>query len=172
MDDKTYYEKHARTWANECEHNIKSWAGFESFSLSRLVLDWSTRRRSSRGGWYEEGPGINIAMSVACMPRTNPYRVYEYKSFDADPIIGGFYARDECLPVAWHVCHEMAHAAQYYAHFALGIESDRAHGKQFKAMYSKLRIATINQIIPKNQAQLKEEYYDMISNIVTGKKKN
>jgi hypothetical protein len=172
LDDKLVYEQHARRWALECEHVIRSWQRFETFTLSLLVLDWSTRRRSSRGGLYKEGPGINIAMSIACMPRTTPYRVYEYKSFDADPVIGGFYGVDPHLPVAWHVCHEMAHAAQYYGHYSLGIESDRAHGKQFKSLYSKLRVATINKLIPLNQLQMKEEYYAMLMGIVTGKIKN
>jgi len=169
LDDKLIYDKHAKSCAYQCESVIKSWDSFENFTLSSLVLDWSTKRRSSRGGLYKEGPGINIAMSIACMPRTDPYRLYEYKSYDSESGLGGFYARDPLLPVALHVCHEMAHAAQYYAHFNLGMFSDRPHGRLFKSIYGKLRVATINKLIPLNQIQLKQEYYDMITSIVNGK---
>lgn len=170
MDDKQSYEHLARSWTRQCEDVITSWAGYQNFVLSKCELDWSTRRRSSRGGVYKEGPGISIAMSLACMPRTDPYRMYEYKSFDADPVIGGFYAKDENLSLGLHVCHEMAHAAQFYSHFNLGIESDRPHGNLFKDLYRKLRVAILNRHIPINQKQLKEQYEDMLLSFVRGGK--
>lgn len=170
MDDngKSGWNSLAKEVALECENVIRSWPGYDNFILSKLDLDWSTRRRSSRGGIYAEGPGISIAMSLACMIRTSPYRMYEYKSFDADPVIGGFYAKDPWLPLWMHICHEMAHAAQYYAHFSLGITSDRPHGMQFKNAYAKIRRAVLNNHIPINQTQLKEEYYQLIEDTIRG----
>lgn len=170
MDDnnKKIWEDLAKTLASECENVIRQWSGYDNFVLSKLDLDWSLRRRSSRGGLYAEGPGISIAMSIACMIRTSPYRIYEYKSFDADPIIGGFYAKAPWLGLGLHVCHEMAHAAQYYAHFNLGITSDRPHGTQFKNNYAKIRRAVLNKHIPLNQQQLKEQYLKIIDDTIRG----
>ncbi len=168
MGDKQLYEQLARSWARQCEDVIRTWTGYQNFVLSKFELDWSTRRRSSRGGVYKEGPGISIAMSLACMPRTNPYRMYEYKSFDADPLIGGFYATEENLSLGLHVCHEMAHAAQFYSHFNLGVLSDRPHGNLFKDSYRKLRVAVLNRHIPVNQKQLKEQYEEMLLSFVRG----
>ena len=168
MDDKQLYEQKAKLWASQCEDVIRAWDNYQNFVLSKLELDWSPRRRSSRGGWYKEGAGISIAMSLACMPRTSPYRMYEYKSFDADPVIGGFYATDENLSLGLHVCHEMAHAAQYYGHFSLGIISDRPHGMQFRSNYAKIRKAVLNKHIPPNQQQLRTEYLKIIDDTLRG----
>ena len=39
---------------------------------------------------YADGPGINIAMYRCCKNDNGEVqRVYEYKSFDLDPVIGG-----------------------------------------------------------------------------------
>jgi hypothetical protein len=168
LDDKKLYEHRARSWASQCEDVIRTWSGYENFVLSKLDLDWSIKRRSSRGGLYKEGPGINIAMNLACMPRTNPYRMYEYKSFDKDPVIGGFYASDENLSLGFHVCHEMAHAVQFFAKFELGVYTDRPHGDSFKTPYRKIRLAVLNKLIPVNQKQLKEEYEQMLISFVRG----
>lgn len=168
MDVKQQLEQLARSWAWECESVIRSWDQHEHFVLSKLDLDWSPKRRGSRGGMYAEGPGISIAMQVALMIRTDPYRMYEYKSFDADPVIGGFYARDTNLALGLHVCHEMAHAAQYYGHISLGIPSDRPHGDRFKTVYAKIRRAVFNKHIPRNQEQLKAEYFNLIEDAVLG----
>lgn len=166
MDDRKNWEHKAKIWATQCEQLITSWSGYENFTLSRLSLDWSTKRRASRGGMYAHGPGISIAMSQACMPRMEVFRMYEYRSFDADPVIGGFYARDENLALGLHVCHEMAHAAQFYGQFVLGVESSRPHGKEFKIPYSKIRKNILNNHIPRIQHQLKQEYDDIITSIV------
>lgn len=167
--DRPKAETIARTAARECEHIIQNWDSFESFVLASITLDWNTRRVASRGGWYASGPGINIAMSAACTLRTSPYRLYEYKSFDLDPQIGGFFARDPGLAVELHVCHEMAHAAQYYAHVCLGRLKDRPHGQSFKQPYRLLRQSYLNPRIPKNQLQLKQEYETVLAKILTGK---
>jgi hypothetical protein len=162
------WEDLAKTVAAECDNVIRSWPGYDNFILSKLDLNWSSRRTASRGGLYAEGPGISIAMNVACMIRTRPYRIYEYKSFDTDPVIGGFYGTNPWLPLGLHICHEMAHAAQFYAHFNLGIISDRPHGTQFKNNYAKIRKVVLNKHIPPNQQQLKEEYLKIIEDTIRG----
>lgn len=167
LDDRTIYNNKAKEYINQCVHIIKSWKNFDNFELNTCKLDWSTRRKSSRGGWYD-GPGINIAMNVVSMPRPIPYRIYEYKSFDEDPIIGGFYSCDEFHPLYMHVVHEMAHAAQFYADRIIGIAIDRPHGDTFKNPYRKLRVATLNKVIPVNQGQLKKQYEEEIKNILIG----
>jgi hypothetical protein len=169
LDDKKIWEAKAKSWVSQCEHVISAWTGYENFVLSKCTLDWAITRRASRGGWYKEGPGISIAMSQACMPRFAPFRIYEYKSFDSDPVIGGFYATDENLALGLHVCHEMAHAAQFYSHFELGIESDKPHGLLFRKLYSIIRTEVLNKKIPINQAQLKNELDNEISLIVKRK---
>ena len=45
-------------------------------------------------------------MCIECM---------EYKSFDSDPIIGGFYTRDKYDRLRMVIVHEIAHALQYYS---------------------------------------------------------
>ena len=39
---------------------------FPKFKLTSIKLDWSPKRRSSRGGMYADGPGINMAMNHLC----------------------------------------------------------------------------------------------------------
>ena len=38
------------------------------------------------------------------------YRVYEYKSFDSDPDIGGIYTRNKWHKLGLVILHEIAHA--------------------------------------------------------------
>ena len=70
---------------------------FPKFVLAKRSFDFSPSRRSSRGGMYADGPGINIAMHHYCKNYTGErlIRVYEYKSFDSSPTIGGFYTKDK-----------------------------------------------------------------------------
>lgn len=167
MDDKTLYNTKAKEYIAQCTHIIKAWKDYDNFELNTSKLDWSPKRISSRGGWYD-GPGINIAMCIVAMPRLTPYRMYEYKSFDKDPLIGGFYSCDRFHPLYMHIVHEMAHAAQYYADRILGVPIDRPHGESFKIPYRKLRISTLNKVIPINQLQLKAEYEQEIKTIIAG----
>ena len=131
----------AKDWAKKCDELISSWQDYGNFCLNVCKLDWSARRVSSRGGWYD-GPGINIAMVPATRCRIAGYvfRQYEYPSYDDDPIIGGFYTN------------------------ILGKEMDKPHGKSFKTPYSKIRIALLNPKLP-NQRFLKEQYDNNIKRI-------
>ena len=157
MVDRLLYENTAKFWANICEAEICSWTGYSDFKLAKLTLDWKESRRSSRGGWYKAGPGINLAMTKYVYSSDELYRVYEYPSFDSDPIIGGFYSDNPHLYLAMTVCHEMAHAAQFYAHNILKKLIDKPHGDTFKTPYKALRIRLLNPILP-NQLELKNRY--------------
>ena len=154
-------------WVSKCEDVISTWTDCADFALHKCVLDWSPRRRSSRGGWYATGPGINIAMNIIAKPRTDPYRMYEYQSFDTDPIIGGFYATDPDLALGMTVCHEMAHAVQFFRVVQLGQPRDKPHGLAFKQPYSKLRAAILNPLLH-SQSLYKERYDKMVYETVKG----
>ena len=159
---KGLWESKAYFWMNQCEDYISSWKGFESFRLGLFKLDWSTRRRSSRGGLYGNAPGISIAMALTTKEPGGVARVYEYASFDNDPIIGGFYYTDPEYKLAMHICHEMAHAVQFYSHYILNLKNiDRPHGKSFKEPYSLLRKQVLNPKLEK-QKELKLEYEKLI----------
>jgi hypothetical protein len=156
------WEHLAYKWMDKCEDEIKSWKGLGCFSLSLFKLDWSVRRRSSRGGIYGTLPGINIAMQIACTEYSVVSRVYEYKSFDSDRIIGGFYYCDANLKLGLHICHEMAHAAQFYRKFVLNDDSyDKPHGESFKKPYRVLRTKILNPLL-EPQEPLKLEYESFI----------
>jgi len=161
---KEKFEISAYSWVSKCEDVIATWSDCADFALHKCTLDWSPRRRCSRGGWYASGPGINIAMSLACRERTKPYRMYEYASFDADPVIGGFYSADPDLALGMIICHEMAHAVQFFRVVHLGKPRGRPHGADFKLPYSLLRKALVNPKIH-SEALYKEQYDKMIKNI-------
>lgn len=155
MVDREHKEKQAYSWVTQCEDYIRT-VHYSDFSLVRCKLDWSTRRRSSRGGWYN-GPGINIAMHLYTR-KLGLYRQYEYPSFDSDPVIGGFYSTEASHALGMVICHEMAHAVQYYRDRVLNIKIDRPHGESFKNPYRELRINILNPCLPP-QEKLKQEYH-------------
>lgn len=151
-----FYNQVATKWANKCETFINSWDGYNGFFLNQLKLDWSPRRTSSRGGWYD-GPGISIGM-VPCTRfriQGEVFYQHEYASYEKDPIIGGFYSSDISHSVGLHVCHEMAHAVQFYADKILGIQVDRAHGESFKTPYRLIRSKLFNPTL-EDQIKLKK----------------
>lgn len=124
-----------------------------------IKLDWDFKRRTSRGGIYKNGPGINIAMASAALIMHNPkyvYRFYEYPSYDSNSIIGGFYAKDYLLKLQAIIAHEVAHAVQFFEYKKLNV-SCKPHGPIFKKYYSMFRNEFINKNIPK-QSVLKAEY--------------
>lgn len=168
LADKTKLNNLVRAWASEAEAQVNSWPEYGGFSLTTIKLDWSSRRTCSRGGWYD-GPGINMAMEMLFRERGTPYRLYEYKSYDSDKIIGGFYAEDPMLAAQVIVIHEVAHAVQFYADRALGKHIDKPHGESFKKQYRKLRTELFNFKIPVNQSQLAKRYNDIISDINKGR---
>ena len=78
--EKAKWNKYANDYIRKveafCQREI-----YKKFKLSSVKLDWSINRRSSRGGMYADGPGINIAMLGCCRDHKGQiYRVYEYSS--------------------------------------------------------------------------------------------
>jgi hypothetical protein len=159
VDNKSEFEALARTLISKCETEIR--AEYSDFAMYQTKLDWSPSRASSRGGWYGGGPGVSIAMYRYYIQQFSPFRVYEYASFDTDPVIGGFYATSNAQYLAMVVCHEMAHAVQFYRMFVLKEERSKPHGLVFKKHYAKLRKKILNPHLP-NQKTTKELYNNLI----------
>jgi hypothetical protein len=129
-------------------------------------LDWDYKRRTSRGGIYKDGPGINIAMSSAALihhDSNQVYRFYEYPSYDNNSIIGGFYATDYLLKLQAIVAHEVAHAVQFFEYKKLNTRC-KPHGSIFKKYYSVFRTQFINHNIPE-QTRLKQTYETCLKQI-------
>lgn len=152
-------------WISLCEQEIKCWSDCSSFELHHCRLDWATTRTAHKGGWYASGPGINLSMWLLSRNRGTIFRMYEYASFDADSVIGGFYATDRNLATGMIVCHEMAHAVQFYRKKALNMSVDKAHGKSFKQPYAQLRKAVFNHKLP-NQVEMKKLYNEYVSSVL------
>lgn len=131
----------------------------------RTKVDWSTARRSSRGGIYKDGPGINIAMQQAVPDNGNVsvYRFYEYPSFDSDHVIGGFYSTNPYHKLEAVIAHEVAHAVQFYSYTKTGTRC-KPHGTVFKQYYSMLRKQFVNSQLP-DQAPLEKVYADYLKQI-------
>jgi hypothetical protein len=131
---------------------------FPKFTLNKCNFDWSPSRRSSRGGWYADGPGINMAMHHYCRNYTKPtlIRVYEYKSFDNSSVIGGFYTKDKYQKLEMVLLHELSHAVQYYTYKVNNIRC-KPHGPVWKNIYSRLREQFLNPCLG-DQVALKTEY--------------
>ena len=89
--------------------------------------------------------------------------MYEYKSFDSDPIIGGFYTRDKHDRLRMVIVHEIAHALQYYS-YKLNNFRCKPHGPAWKNLYKRLRQEFINSRL-EDQVELKREYEEMIKKI-------
>ncbi len=162
---KDKWEVQAYRWVSLCEDEIVTWSDCQEFTLHRCTLDWSVRRKSSRGGWYASGPGINIAMNISVKNFNEVFRVYEYPSFDAHPVIGGFYAEDYNLKLGMIICHEMAHAVQYFRIKHLGHLRGKPHGVDFKTPYAALRKKILNPKLP-NQKITKNKYEELVNSIV------
>ena len=127
---------------------------YKKFKLAQIILDWNPRRRTSRGGHYSAGPGISIAMDrmVPDSPFGDDdlieiYRVYEYKSFDADKEIGGIYSNFKYQKLQLVVLHEISHALQYYS-YRINNFRCKPHGITFKNFYRRLRNKFLNPFLP------------------------
>lgn len=164
-DYKNKWEVRAYKWVSLCEDEIATWSDCQDFTLHRCTLDWNIRRRSSRGGWYTSGPGINIAMRMSVKDSKGIFRMYEYPSFDAHPVIGGFYAEDYNLSLGMIICHEMAHAVQYFRIYQLDHQRGKPHGPEFKTPYSMLRKKILNPRLP-DQKAAKNKYDQLVNSIV------
>lgn len=130
------------------------------FRLRLIKLDWTPSRRSSRGGIYAKGPGINIAMASAYpTPENYLYRFYEYPSYDNDKVIGGFLSKNSFEKTKAIICHEIAHAIQFFSYDKNKIRC-KPHGPIFKKYYTILREEFINPFLS-CQNSLNTEYTDI-----------
>ena len=147
------------------EYIQSSWPmkGCAQFILGKIHCSWSRNRRSSRGGLYKiDGiwqPGINISMH-GYIPRYGVIRHYEYKSFDKNKFIGGFYTDNMELPLLAVVAHEVAHAIQRWIEYYARLNASKPHGKEFKDYYAQLRAVYVNPLLP-NQEKMKETYEEL-----------
>jgi len=165
LSEQVEYNK----FANDFIREVEAWVQAEiypKFSLSGgRTLDWGAKRRCSRGGYYADGPGINIAMKW-CIDKAEGEikRVYEYKSFDSDPFIGGIYTRNKYDKLRLTILHEIGHALQYYSYRLNGFRG-KPHGTTWKNFYRRLREQFLNHQL-EDQAALKQEYESGIDDIL------
>jgi hypothetical protein len=154
--DKIEIEKFAKDYALELESYINSRKGvWTTFKLTQIKLDWSPHRVTSRGGWYTSGPGINLAMNrYGTVSKLKAFRVYEYASFDKDPVIGGFFTKDKNDGLRMIICHEVAHAAQFFFSRMKYIRTT-AHDDIFKDEYRALRSRFLNHTLPNQEETAK-----------------
>lgn len=153
------FAQELEAWAKDTVH--------KDFQLTKINLDWNPKRTSSRGGMYPSGPGINIAMALAYPDnREETYRFYEYRSYDADSTIGGFYSKNPNDKLRAVICHEVAHALQYFQYSVTRIKC-KPHGPVFKHYYKALRTEFINDTLP-DQKLLAEEYKDYTRKLELG----
>ena len=162
--EKAKWNKYANDYIRKveafCQREI-----YKKFKLSSVKLDWSINRRSTRGGMYADGPGINIAMLGCCRDHKGQiYRVYEYSSFNDDPDIGGFYTRRSYDKLDMVILHEIAHALQYYS-YKINRHRCKPHGPVWKNFYSRLRNAFLNNTL-ENQHEMANEYQRIKDEIV------
>jgi len=158
--------------AKEMEKFIQTWdhKGCSQFILGKIKCDWKPSRRSSRGGMYTvdgiEQPGINIAMAGYVPRYGDPQRFYEYKSFDADKFIGGFYTNNMEHPLLAVVAHEVAHAIQFWLRYYNSTPRPKPHGKEFKKHYAKLRAVFVNPLLP-DQEEMGRTYREFKNIVVS-----
>ena len=157
------------SWGNkkvsEIESFIQTWPhkGCSSFQMGEVKLDFSKSRTTSKGGVVKfDGvwmPFINVAMHNYTQA-TNVYRFYEYKSYDEDKIIGGFYSDNIEHRIKAVLCHEMAHAIQFWHKYYNNIQNVKPHGEEFKTYYAALRQVFLNAELP-NQIVMGSRYREL-----------
>lgn len=157
------------SWCNkqalDMQSFIKTWPykGCSEFDIGEYKFDFSKRRTRSHGGLsYHDGiwtPFINIAMHYYIHP-VDVYRFYEYKSYDDDKVIGGFYSNDNEHRIMAVICHEMAHAIQYWRKFYCGLQNVKPHGEEFKKYYAILRQVYVNSKLP-DQEEYGKKYRNL-----------
>lgn len=141
---------------SDMETYIQTWPhkGCSSFKIEDIKFDFSKRRTTSRGGisnfhgYY--APFIDIAMHNYVQP-TNVYRFYEYKSYDENKVFGGFYSDNIEHRITAVICHEMAHAIQFWHKYYNNIQNVKPHGEEFKKYYAALRQVFLNNDLPDQQ---------------------
>ena len=161
LDHKSYWDAQAEDYINQIEKWLQKSSTYESmrtFSLIHSRLDWSTRRRCSRAGWYPNkgGVAVSIAMWPACGDKNPkdriPMKVYEYRAYENDLEIGNFYTDDNHHKLLMIICHEMAHAAQYFHRRFHKMGRIKPHGNEFKMFYREIRNHWLNPHIPNQEA--------------------
>ena len=166
LDHKSYwdfYTEHQLTQIEEWLQEYSIYDSMKDFRLARIRVDWSTRRRYSRGGWYPayRGAGVSLAMWPVCGrkdPKDRvPMKVFEYASFQNDSEIGNFYTDDLHHRLLMIICHEMGHAAQYFHKRHHGMTQIKPHGKEFKMFYREIRNHWLNPNLP-DQKEMGEKY--------------
>ncbi len=162
------YQIIANNHAQRLVLDVQKWVNanlFSDFTVS-AKFDWSYSRRSSRGGIYKDGPGINMAM-IPAMPANNGlvFRFYEYASYDSDKIIGGFYSTKATDKLEAIVLHEIAHAVQFFSYKKQNFRCT-PHGPTFKHYYKLLREQFLNYKLPE-QTPLKDQYDQLFNSIKT-----
>lgn len=162
MLDHNLYNKKIVQTAKQVEQFVKSEI-YSDFTLN-VTTDWAKNRRTHRGGIYKQGPGINIAMHLLYRPaNTNFYRFYEYRSYDSNKHIGGFYSNNAEHREKAIICHEIAHAVQFFSYKKENIRC-KPHGPVFKKYYKILREEFVNGLLPPQQ-EAKAQYIDFIKDI-------
>jgi|SRR5210317_1123768 hypothetical protein len=165
VTEKIKFNKFAYDYTNAIEKKIRDYTDFSTFALTSAKFDWSERRTRSRGGRYAWGLGISIGMHGAT--KYNPegvHKVYEYRSYTTDPIIGSIYIRVPLHGLRMIILHELAHTMQYY-HYNKYNYRCTPHGKMFKKWYKMLRVDFLNDDLP-NQTTAKNEYENEIKKLV------
>lgn len=141
---------------SDMESYIQTWPhkGCSSFQMGEIKFDFSKHRTRSKGGigqlngiWV---PFINIAMYNYIQP-SSIYRFYEYKSYDEDKVIGGFYSNNNEHRLTAVICHEMAHAIQFWRKYYCNLQTVKPHGEDFKQYYAALRQVYLNNDLPDQQ---------------------
>ena len=166
LDYKDYWEfeaEHQLTQIEEWLQESSSYSSMREFQLKHIRLDWSTRRRYSRGGWYTQhnGAGVSIAMWPICGRKSPdekvPQKVFEYASFEDDPEIGNFYTDNTHNRLMMVLCHEVANAAQYTHKRVHSMTGIKPHGEEFKMFYREIRNHWLNPYLP-DQNKMGIEY--------------
>ena len=130
--NRRYWNELADDYINKIEKWLNTHCQISSankFALIEAKLDWSKR----------------------------PRRVYEYASFDSDPVIGGFYTNNLEHKLLHHLTHEMAHAAQYNHKNFHKMHRVKPHGNEFKMFYKELREVFLNPFLP-DQELMESEF--------------
>lgn len=158
---KEHFDSYASAFIEDVESCLR--AEYLGFELSVKKLDWSLDRTRSQGGRYPKGYGISIKMNSYLSWPEGTYRIYEYASYNNHPVIGGFYTRNPLDNLKMTICHEMAHAVQYYL-YDKGSPRDSPHGTVFKTVYKSLRAKYVNPYLP-DQKMARREYDAFIKEI-------
>ena len=156
MRSRTEVNNFVTNFAYSLSKYIRS-SYYDDFTLEMIKTDWNPSRRSSRGGIYAKGPGINIAMREYFRHnKVYPSKFYEYASYDKNTIFGGFYYTNTDTMIKAIVAHEVAHAVQFFEYSKLNCKC-KPHGPIFKKFYKDLRLQFVNQHI-EDQNILENKY--------------